>query len=84
MGEEPEPAGGEKYKRLIAAAQRQDEDQGRRRAPLRRGLAAWSHRSPQTRVDRADLRRARWRVFRNAAESARLDISPFELVAVGA
>ena len=46
MGEEPQPAGGEKYKRLIAAAQRQSEDQGRRRAPLRRGLAAWSHRSP--------------------------------------
>jgi hypothetical protein len=57
MGEEPKPAGGEKYKRLIAAAQRQTRIKVAVGAPLRRGLAARSHRSPQARVDRADRRR---------------------------
>ena len=79
MGEEPEPAGGEKYKRLIAAAQRQTRIKVAVAHPcdevsLRGAIEAHKLGLIEP-ILVAPLAR-----LRNAADEARLDLSGFELV----
>ena len=80
MGEEPQPAGGEKYKRLIAAAQRQAKIKVAVAHPCDEVSLRGAIEAHKLGLIEPILVGPRERI-QNAARDAGLDISPFELVA---
>ena len=80
MGEEPQPAGGEKYKRLIAAAQRQAKIKVAVAHPCDEVSLRGVIEAHKLGLIEPILVGPRERI-QNAARDAGLDISPFELVA---
>ena len=79
MGEEPEPVGGEKYKRLIAAAQRQTRIKVAVAHPCDKASLRGAIEAHKLGLIEPILVAPLARV-RNAADEARLHISGFELV----
>jgi phosphate acetyltransferase len=80
MGEEPEPAGGEKYKRLIAAAQRQAKIKVAVAHPCDEVSLRGAVEAHKLGLIEPILVGPRERM-QNAARDTGLDISPFDLVA---
>src|SRR5271157_1575444 len=80
MGEEPQPAGGEKYKRLIAAAQRQAKIKVAVAHPCDEVSLRGVIEAHKLGLIEPILVGPRERI-QNAARDTGLDISPFELVA---